>query len=199
MATQGGIASGRPCCYHLAMLKPPLSTLFATVATACVLCACSPRFDWRDYRSPDAPYLTLFPAKPSTFTRTVDLDGIKLSMTMTAAEIDGTTFAVGSAELADPALTQKALMAMKTALVNNIAGKVDSEQAASSASAAAGASSQTTMLSVHARGLQNGKPVILDGKFISKDKRIYQVIVVGKEKQVVQDSVDTFLSSFKLN
>jgi hypothetical protein len=181
------------------MQKSPISILISTIAAACILCACSPTFNWRDYRSPDAPYVALFPAKPSTFTRTVDLDGIKLSMTMTAADIDGTTFAIGSAELPDVAMAPTALAAMKTALVNNIGGKISGEQAAGSASATAGATSHGTMLCVQARGLQHGRPVILNGKFISKDKRIYQVIVVGQEKQMVQDSVDTFLSSFKLN
>ncbi|MES2739535.1 MAG: hypothetical protein V4754_01085 [Pseudomonadota bacterium] len=181
------------------MLKPPCVTLLATIAAACILSACSPKFDWRDYRSEEAPYAALFPAKPSTYSRNINLDGIELSMTMTAAEVDGTTFAIGSAELPDPAMAQKALEAMKTALVNNIGGKVASEQATAAAAAAGGLTSQSTVLAVQARGLQNGTPVILNGKFISKDKRIYQVIVVGKEKQLVQDSVDTFLSSFKLN
>jgi hypothetical protein len=39
----------------------------------------------------------------------------------------------------------------------------------------------------------------LIGRFIAKDKRIYQVIVMGRDKNIVQDEVETYLSSFKLN
>jgi hypothetical protein len=54
----------------------------------------------------------MFPAKPASFTRTVDLDGMQVSMTMTAAEVDGATFAVGTAEAPDEAQARAALPAM---------------------------------------------------------------------------------------
>jgi hypothetical protein len=45
-------------------------------------------------------------------------------MTMTAAEIDGVVFAVGSAQLADAAQAPAAIEAMQTAMVNNIGATV---------------------------------------------------------------------------
>jgi hypothetical protein len=39
------------------------------------------------------PGKVMFPAKPASFTRTIDLDGAQVSMTMTAADVDGATFA----------------------------------------------------------------------------------------------------------
>ena len=56
-------------------------------ALGLLLAACSPKYNWRDYASPDAPYRVMFPAKPATFTRTIDLDGMQVAMTMTAAAI----------------------------------------------------------------------------------------------------------------
>lgn len=181
------------------MLKKPIPTILATLLAAGVFSACSPKFDWRDYRSADAPYTALFPGKPASFTREVDLDGVKANMTMTAAEIDGTTFAIGSAEMADAAKAQAAVIAMKTAMVKNIGGTVTSEKAASVASSGAAASNRQSSIEVEATGMQNGTPMLLVGRFVAVDKRVYQVIVLGKEKHVERDSVDTFMSSAKLN
>ena len=158
---------------------------------AAALSACSPQYDWRDYRSNDAPYAVLFPGKPASQTRAIKLDTLDVNMTMTAAEVDGVVFAVGSAQLADAARTPAALDAMKTALVKNIGATVTK----SASSATAG----QTVLDVEAKGSQNGQSMVLIGRFIAKDTRIYQVIVMGREKNIVQDTVETWFSSFKLN
>jgi hypothetical protein len=152
------------------------------------LCACNPQYNWRDYRSNDAPYAVLFPGKPATQTRSIKLDQLELSMTMTAAEVDGVIFAVGSAQVPDAAQGPAAVEAMKTALVNNIGATVTSRK-----TSAAGA------LEVEASGSQNGEAMRLIGRFIAKDNRIYQVIVMGRTKNIVQDTADTYLSSFKLD
>jgi hypothetical protein len=155
---------------------------------AAALSACSPQYDWRDYRSSDAPYAVLFPGKPATQTRSIKLGQLDVNMTMAAAEVNGVIFAVGSAQLTDAALAPAAVEAMQTALVNNIGATVTSSK-----SNAAG------VLDVEANGAQNGEAMRLIGRFIAKDKRIYQVIVMGRSKNIVQEQVDTYLSSFKLN
>jgi hypothetical protein len=155
---------------------------------AAALSACSPHYDWRDYRSNDAPYAVLFPGKPASQTRTIKLDQLDVSMTMTAAEVDGVIFAVGSAQVPDAAQAPAALEAMQTALVKNIGATVTASK-----TPAAGT------LEVEASGSQNGEPMRLIGRFIAKDKRIYQVVVMGRSKNMVQDTVETYLSSFKLN
>jgi len=158
---------------------------------AAALSACSPQYDWRDYRSNDAPYAVLFPGKPASQTRDIKLDDLDVKMTMTATEVDGVVFAVGSAQLAEAARAPAALEAMKTALVKNIGATVTKS--------AASATGAQTVLDVEAKGSQNGEPMLLIGRFIAKDRRIYQVIVMGREKNVVRDTVETWFSSFKLN
>lgn len=155
---------------------------------AAALSACSPQYDWRDYRSSDAPYAVLFPGKPASQTRSIQLDTLTVNMTMTAAEVDGVIFAVGSAQLADAAQGPAAIEAMKTALVNNIGATVTSHKSAADGT-----------LDVEAKGSQNGEAMRLIGRFVARDKRIYQVIVMGRDKNIVQDTVETYLSSFKLN
>ena len=168
------------------MKKISLALMLATT-----LSACSPQYDWRDYRSNDAPYAVLFPGKPASQTRSIQLDRLAVNMTMTAAEVNGVIFAVGSAQVADAAQGPAAIAAMKTALVNNIGATVTSDKSSSDG--------RQATLDVEAKGNQNGEPMRLIGHFIARDKRIYQVIVMGRDKNIVQDSVDTYLSSFKLN
>jgi hypothetical protein len=169
------------------MRKLSLPSVLTMLAAACLFSACSPKFDWRDYRSADAPYNVLFPGKPSTHTRAIDLDGLQVNMTMTAAEVDGNTFAVGSATLPDAAKAPAALVAMKTALLNNIGAT------------ATGTPASASSIEIEAAGMQNGKPVLLIGHFLAQDKRIYQVIVLSKDKQVSRENIDMFMGSFKLN
>jgi len=172
-------------CYHRSM-KPPIR-LLATLSAALALSACSPKFDWRDYRSNVAPYAVLFPSKPASHTRSVNLDGQATSMTMAATDIDGTLFAVGSAELADADKAQVAVQAMKTAMVRNIGASGAQETIRDGG------------FEVAARGARAGAPVTLHGRFLARGKRVYQVVVIGPENAVSKENVDTFLSSFKVN
>ena len=82
---------------------------FAALALGLLLAACSSSHNWRDYVSQDAPFRVMFPDKPSVHKRTIDLDGMKVEMTMTAVDTDGTMYAVGSAVAPDPAHAQAAL------------------------------------------------------------------------------------------
>jgi len=160
---------------------------FAVVAAVAALVACSPKYDWRDFRSNDAPFSVLFPGKPGTHSREIDLDGQKVQMTMAAAEVEHTMFAVGSAELSDAAKAAQAVQAMKTQMVRNIGAKVDKE------------STKDGAFLVDASGVSNGMPMRLHARFLSRGKRAYQVVVIGPAKEIDAEVVDTFMSSFKLN
>lgn len=154
-----------------------------------LLLACSPKFDWREVRGTAAPYQVLFPAKPDTHAREIDLAGTPVTMTMTGAEVDGTTFAVGSIALADPTRAQQALTDMKTALVRNIQGKVVAEAVSSPAPG-------TTMLELEARGPlpQAGERLML-ARFIARGHHAYQLLVVGDAATLSREAAETFLTS----
>lgn len=171
------------------MKKSIRSSLLACGA-GLLLCACSPKYDWREIRGEGAPYSIMLPAKPASYSRPVNIGGTKVTMTMTATEVDGITFAVGTAELPDAATAASAVTAMKEALVKNIHGTVQREATASS-----GANAD---ISIDASGKDpSGQARVLHARFLARDKRVYQVIVTGKEGAVPQEAVDTFLASFK--
>ena len=164
--------------------------LLAIPLLALVLSACDPHYNWRDYRSKDAPYSVLLPGKPATHARDVRLGELPVRMTMTAAEVDDVVFAVGSAELTDAAQAPAALLAMQTALARNIGATITSQSTA--------ASGAHTTVSIEARGMRNGEPTLLVGRFVARERQVYQVVVMGAERHISREQVATFLDSFKL-
>lgn len=161
------------------------------LAATLLLLGCNPTYNWRDYSSPDASYRIMFPAKPVTHTRSVDLNGMQVEMTMTAAEVEGVVFAVGTGVALDSAKARAAVAAMKTALVRNIGAKVEHESAA----AAAGPDSA---VDIDAVGNTHGQPMKLRGHFAAHGKRFYQVIVMGKASAMTLEHTDQFIASFTL-
>ena len=163
------------------------------------LSACSPKYDWREVRSDNAPYVIALPTTPTTHTRNIDLKGITVSMTMVASEVDGVTFAVGSAELPDATQAQVALVAMKTAIINNIGGTVKQEKVLTMPQSI-NAPGTVALTEIEASGAAaNGQHRVLFARFLAKEKRVYQLIIVGPEKSLNREVVTTFFSSFKLN
>jgi len=165
--------------------------VLAGLVCAAGLAACSPKYNWRDYASPDATFRTMFPSKPSTFTKDIDLDGLKVAMTMTAAEVDGATFAVGTAQAPDAVRAQAAMEAMRIAMVRNIGGHLRQQKDV------AMAGDGSTVSDIEAEGTANGVPMRLAGHFVARNNRIYQAIVVGKAKDMPAEQVEQFLTSFK--
>jgi hypothetical protein len=174
---------------------------FAVIAL--MLGACSPKFDWREIHSDAAPYIVAMPAKPSTFSRKINLDGTETVMTMTAAEVGDVTFAVGTAELPGAAQAQVSLAAMKTAMVNNIGGKIRQEKVSTMPQTQNAASGTLAVTEIEAAGAASAatgnQPRILFARFVAKDKRVYQLVVTGPEKAVTRDIVATYFSSFRFN
>lgn len=169
---------------------PGKRTCLPVVALAFLLLACSPKFDWRQVRGTPVPFTVLLPAKPATVTRPVELAGIKVDMTMTAAEIDGVTFAVGAAILPDAAAVPAALSSMKAGLARNINGSVRRET---------GAGTGPLELEATGRRAPDAPELLLLARFFASDARVYQVVVLGPSSKLARDEADTFFSSFKPN
>lgn len=110
------------------LVPPPLSFPAAVrrpllcCAALLALCGCSPRYDWRTIQSGDGAYAALYPGKPTSAARDVAIAGRKLPMTMEAARVDDTLFAVGVVTLPadDEALRREALAAMQAGLLANL-------------------------------------------------------------------------------
>lgn len=161
-----------------------------------LLSGCSPKYDWREMRAEQAPFIIAFPGKPVHQTRTLSLGGNQVTMTMSSTQVDGVTFAVGSARLPDAAQARAALPLLKTTLLANMHGKIQHESTPKVGTGTAlqiEASGQQSKLAV--AGAQN---IFLTARFIAQDKYVYQLVVMGKPERIVKDTIDTFFTSFKV-
>ncbi|MFL6718293.1 MAG: hypothetical protein ACJ8G3_18235 [Burkholderiaceae bacterium] len=160
----------------------------AALLLSATLAACSPDYNWRQVQPADATFSALFPAKTSSHTQQVNLDGIRTDMAMTAAEVNGVMFAIGSASLPSAALVQPALAAMKTAMVKNIGGAIASDKPVAG---------PLPLNEVVADGSRNGRPLRLTARFGARGQRVYQVVVIGAPQDVPTEALTTFFDSFK--
>lgn len=171
---------------HFPLAAKPLINLLA-IAALVGLAACSPKYNWREVHGKEAPFVALFPDKPETMSRNVNLGIEQVNMTMMAAEVDGVSFAIGSATLRDATHANAAVDAMKKALLHNIGSQLADTPAAGD--------------DIEAHGLRERggerESLLLLGHFAAQDKHVYQVIVVGKENAILKDEAHTFLQSFK--
>lgn len=167
--------------------------LCATSVLLVALAACNPALNWREVRGSDAPYTVLLPAKPTTFARPVDLNGLKVEMSMTAAEVDGVSYAVASAGIADAAQRKAALAAMQEAMLRNI-GAGEPQQRAVVLDGGIPA------LEVAARGHAGAakRPVAMHARFAQHGERVFQAVVLGPADAVTPEAAATFLESFTL-
>ena len=167
-----------------------LAHLSLMLALLAPLAGCNPKYNWRDVHAKDTSFTILMPDKPVSVTRKVNLDTQQVDMTMTAAQVDGVSFAVGVAELSDEKSAVAALTAMKQAMLHNINGTITTESAASNANAT----------DLEATGTPaGGSSLLLLAHFEARGKRVYQAIVLGKADAVPREEAKTFLASFKAN
>ena len=172
-----------------------LAKFFVVVGLIFLLNACSPHFDWREIRPNDAPYSVLLPSKPNAISRDILLGDQKVVMTMQAAQIDGVSFAVGAAKLPDPTQAQIAIDQIKEALVTHLAGRIIEQKS--------GVISQDNkptfvrdfeaLSTTQERGAANR----IIGHIAARDTWVFQVLIVGPDKAINREAVETFISSFK--
>ena len=151
---------------------------------------CSPNFNWREVQGTDPAYTVLLPAKPSSHSRTVDLDGLHVTMTMAAAETDDVNFAVASIKVDDESQRHAALLAMQKAMLLNIRGDVAQQKVIA-------LKDGTTMTEIHATGkTSSGSQLSLFARFGEHGQDVFQVVALGPSDKLTSEIADTFLSSF---
>jgi hypothetical protein len=181
----------------------PFASRCALAVFMLLLAACSPHYNWREIRSDGAPYIIALPARPASFSRNIDLNGTRVNMTMTAAEVDSNTFAVGTAELPSAPQAQAALEAMKQALVRNIGGTVREQKTLTIAQSSHAEDGHLAVIEITASGpgdaATGGRPRVLFARFLAKGQRVFQLVATGPEQALRRDLADTFFSSFQLD
>ncbi len=182
--------------------------LFAMLwlALAGFLAGCSPRYDWRTIISSDGKYAALYPAKPTSAARDVSIAGRQLPMTMEAARIDETLFAVGVVTLPsdDAALRREALDAMRAGLVANLGAHPDAPARTRPITVMSAAQPPVPLdaveVSVAGVSPQDKAPRRLTARLVASGAHVYQAVVLeaGEAARDARqaEQVDQFLSGF---
>lgn len=161
------------------------------LALSLALAGCAPELNWREIR-PSAHLTLLFPCKPSIESRAVPLAGVKVQMKMHVCEVQGVTYAVAQAELADPSRSQMALEELRSSLTRRVKGAP-----AVSPWAPAGATPHAAAGRWRVTGpRQDGQRVKQDAAVFVYGTRVFQIVVMGPQRSV--DSTDTFFDSIRL-
>lgn len=184
-----------------------LRCLIAVMASAVGGVACTPAFNWREVRNLEHRFSVLLPARVAQMTRTIDLDGVALEMTMVGARAEQALFSVGAATLPrdDAALREHALAAMRTAMLNNIAARQFPDPARGPASRARAVKMTDASgavvgaqdgIGIEAAGRVAGEAVVLHAVFVARGERIWQAVAIVPPG--LSEQAQTMLDSFRI-
>lgn len=165
----------------------------AVLAAAGLLAACSPPLDWRRVRPEGTALEAMFPCRPARQTRRVPLSGAPLEMSLWACVAGGSTYALSSADVADPARVGAALADLQAAMRLHVRGTPASRRPAAVPGMTPNA--QAGQLLLQGR-LPDGKPVRLQAVFFAHGTRIYQASIVGESAD--PEAAEAFFSGLRL-
>jgi hypothetical protein len=156
--------------------------------------ACTPVLNWREVRPEGSGLTALFPCKPASHARRVALAGVQVEMALYACSADGTTYAVGIADVGQAQAVTPALDELAVAAVRNVA--------AAGLSAHAPLSIEGASPSTHAgrRGfagqLPDGTRVQEQVALFARGTRVFQVTMIGA--RLDDQAIEAFFGGLRL-
>jgi hypothetical protein len=170
------------------------------IAAAAMLAACSPEHDWREIRAEDARFMVMLPARPATLTRPIDLDGQRFDMTMQGAQAREVAYTVGTVTLPDgsDASRQRALAAMRLAMVRNIGGTERAARPVEVVLVDPGGqpAGRAPGIEIEAVGRMRDREAVLIARFVGTGAQVWQAVVLGPQPD--RENAALFLESLKL-
>lgn len=163
------------------------------LASAWVVLACSPAFDWREVRHADAGIVAVFPCRPQHHVRSVTIEQTAVPLHLMACSAAGRTFGisyidVGAAEAVGPALS-----ALQTAAVSHIkAARVKSTPLKVTGATPL---SNSTLVSVDGT-TANGDQIHLHVGMFASGLRAYQATTFAPAPDL--DAIQTFFSGIQV-
>jgi hypothetical protein len=171
------------------------------------LAACSPRFDWREIRQPDAGFVAALPGRPQTVTREIAFahpaGAVRAEMTMVSTGVDASLFAVGAVRLPPSAIGTPAALAVtldwfRDGLLRNVRATT----AVPGDAAPPAGLGRHTLRAAHAFTASgtagSGRPARLAVRLYVVDDRLFQLVALGAEGEIPPQALETFFDSFRL-
>ena len=167
--------------------------VFFALFTMWTLAACSPQFNWRTVPNPDLGYMATFPDKPAQVTRTMDLIGLQVPLTLQAAQVDGLYFTVGTVPL-QGSLEGKGA-ALRDALALAVANNIAAEKPELVSIQWFGKPVQEMSLTGK---LPNGSAAFAHARFFEHQGTLYEVLLMGPGQRPDPDVLTSWLGGFSL-
>lgn len=183
----------------------PRRALILVMALSFAGLGCTPAFNWREVRSVDHGFSVLLPAKAVSMTRTIDLDGLSITMTLTGARTEECLFSVGSARLPrdEATLREHALRSMRTAMLRNVQadaqtlGAEPQRRAIDRTDSSGAVTGRVEAWTVQASGKLAEQKIVLQAIFVAHGDRIWQAVAITPPALSAQ--AQTMLDSFRVS
>jgi hypothetical protein len=165
-----------------------------TAPLALALTACTPALDWREVRPPGSATQLQLPCKPASHARQVALAGAPVEMALYACTADGVTYALGFADVQDPARVTPALEALAQAAQDHLGGAAPR---AASAARVDGMTPNPRAVHLELAGrLPDGRAVVESVVVFAYGTRVVQATALGE--RLDRPALETFIGSLKV-
>ncbi len=173
------------------MTFPGRRGLLVMAACASML-ACAPTLDWRDVRPAGSDLVMQFPCRPEAHERKVVLAGSVVRLALYACNAGSQTWALSVADVAAPALVEKALAEMRQATAANLRANEGRTLPLRVPGATPAGGTGRLLLSGHR---PDGRGVELQLALFAHGTHVFQATVLG-ERLSPEDAED-FVSSVR--
>lgn len=168
-----------------------LAALAATLSAI----ACSPALDWRETRPDGSGVAMMFPCRPERQQRPVRVGAETLMLRLHSCVAAGTSFALVTADVADPGRLTPLLKALRDQAIANVEGTATVEETATVPGSTPNA--QSGRLRIVGRR-PDGMRVVEHTAFFVKGLTLFQATVIGAGEPVDREAIDTFFGSIRL-
>jgi hypothetical protein len=158
-----------------------------------LLAGCSPTLDWREVRPEGSGAVALFPCKPDSRSREVNLAGAPVRLTLMACQAGDTTWALAHADVADPARVGPALAELRAAAVANLGAATTRESPSKIDGATPNAASLRLGFSGRA---PDGRAMQEELALFAKGTRVFQATALGPK--LAPDALEPFFTGLRL-
>ena len=120
--------------------------------------------------------MALFPCRPASHARRLHLGAVKAEMFIYACTASGATFALGYADVGDPAQVGSALAALRASAIDNMSGIARPDGALKVNGMAPGSDARRLRIVGH---LPGGRAAEMAAGFFAKGTRVFQASVIS--------------------
>jgi hypothetical protein len=177
-----------------------LVRVLVVVCSFILMQGCSPEHNWREVAVPEVR--VMLPGKPAAMTREVNLEGVKLKLTMQGARAGDQSYTVAYGQLPTTADPTAALASMKKAMLRNIGASQAKEEARPAplidATGAVKATLPGQFVRAQGKVTLDGKPreVLMQARFVAHEGRVVQAVVMGDVAN--EEHAKIFLDSLRV-